>query len=257
MSNPFDEIFTSPLLDPNEAARRNMRPNLPRRFYKQASAVPSGGSFQITLDGRSVKTPNKQILAVPNQSLAEDIAVEWNAQGETIDPAQMPLTRLANSIIDGVSVAPDAVAAEIEKYLGSDLLFYRAEAPEGLVARQTSAWDPILAWARDELGARFMLAVGISFVSQSQEAIARAQTAIPNDPWRLGAVHVLMTLTGSALLALAVLRGAIGLEEAWAVAHVDEDWNMQTWGRDEVALGRRASRLVEAQAAAKVLASFR
>ena len=123
--------------------------------------------------------------------------------------------------------AAAAVADEVAKYLGSDLLCYRAEAPEGLVARQAQAWDPVLAWARDALGARFVLVQGVVHVAQPREAIAAARAAIPAEPWRLGAVASITTLTGSALLALALSAGAIDADAAWAAAHVDEDWQME------------------------------
>jgi chaperone required for assembly of F1-ATPase len=165
----------------------------------------------------------------------------------------MPLTRLANSIIDGVVDAPQPVADDIAKYLASDLLFYRADQPDRLVARQAQAWDPLLVWAREVLGARFVLAEGVVFVRQADQALAAARAAIPADPWQLGALSSITTLTGSALLALALLRGRIDVDEAWAAAHVDEDWNMELWGRDELALQRRAFRFSEMQAAATML----
>jgi chaperone required for assembly of F1-ATPase len=150
--------------------------------------------------------------------------------------------------------APGAVAAEIEKYLASDLVVYRAPAPPSLVARQAQVWDPIIEWARGTLGAGFVLAEGINFVAQPEAALAAARAAIPGDPWRLGALHAITTLTGSALIALAVLADRLTPEEAWAAAHVDEDWNMGFWGRDEPALERRAVRFAEMKAAAMVLA---
>jgi chaperone required for assembly of F1-ATPase len=185
------------------------------------------------------------------------LAAEWEAQRDVVDPAKMPLTRLANSIIDGVTDAAAAVAADAGKYLASDLLCYRAEAPERLVARQAGAWDPVLAWAHAALGARFVLAQGMVFAAQPETALAAARAALPRDPWRLGAFHAVTTLTGSALLALALLHGRLTTEEAWQAAHVDEDWNMEFWGRDELALERRAARFAEMQAAATVLAELR
>jgi len=185
--------------------------------------------------------------------LAQALAAEWDAQRDVIDPAKMPLTRLANTIIDGVIDAPSAVAAEVERYLACDLVFYRAPGPAGLVTRQTKAWDPVLAWVREILGADFILAQGIAFVAQPAHSLVAAGSAIPTDPWRLGAVHAVTTLTGSALIAIALARGALSVDAAWAAAHVDEDWNMDFWGRDELALEHRAARFAEMQAAATVL----
>jgi chaperone required for assembly of F1-ATPase len=252
----FTDLFANDRPDPIEAARRAMRPPLPRRFYQQAGVEEADGGFRVVLDGRPVRTPARGFLIAPSRQLAQALAAEWDAQGETIDPVTMPLTRLANSIIDGVAAAPAPVGADIERYLGSDLLFYRAEGPQPLVERQADLWDPVLAWAREALGARFVLAQGVVHATQPEGAIAAARGVIPLDPWRLGAVHVITTLTGSALLALALLHGRLSAEEAWTAAHVDEDWNMEQWGRDEVALARRAARRAELDAAATVLATL-
>jgi len=262
MRDLFEDIFANQPLDPTEAARRAVRPQLRGRFYEHAgveegSDVGGEREFRIVLDGRPVKTPARRTLAAPTRALGEAIAAEWNAQRDVIDPAKMPLTRLANSIIDGVVDAPAAVAEEVEKYLASDLLFYRADGPDGLIAREAAAWDPVLDRARDALGARFVTAQGMVHVAQPAQALAAASAAIPRDTprdrWRLGAMHAITTLTGSALIAIALARGALTIEQAWAAAHVDEDWNMAFWGRDEIALERRAARFAEMQAAALVL----
>ena len=260
MREIFEDIFQDEPIDPVAAARRHMRPPLPRRFYDEVSVAEGEGGFGVLLDRRPVKTPARRALAAPTRSLAEALAAEWRAQSDHVEPAKMPLTRLANSIIDGVADAPGAVAAATEKYLASDLVFYRAGNPEGLAARQSQAWDPLIDWAREALGARFVRTEALVFVAQPEAALAAARAAIPRDAtnttgiWRLGALHSVTTLTGSALIALALLHGRVSVEEAWAAAHVDEDWNMEFWGRDEVALQRRAFRFAEMAAAATVLA---
>ena len=253
MRDLFEDIFKNAPLDPMQAARRAVRPHLRRRFYQRAEVEDADGEFRIVLDGRPVKTPARRALAAPTRALAQALATEWEAQRDVIDPAKMPLTRLANTIIDGVADAPSAVAAEVNRYLACDLVFYRAPGPAGLVAWQAEAWDPVLAWVRETLGARFVLAEGIAFVAQPKDALAAASSAIPTDPWRLGAMHAITTLTGSALIAIALSRGALSVDAAWAAAHVDEDWNMKFWGRDALALERRAARFAEMQAAAIVL----
>ena len=135
----------------------------------------------------------------------------------------------------------DAVADDIAKYFGSDLLFYRAGHPEALVAREAEHWDPVLFWAADTLGAHFILAEGIVHVRQPDPAIAAARAALPADPWSIAALHVVTTLTGSALLALALLHGVLDADQVWAAAHVDEDWNAEQWGVDEEVAARRAA----------------
>jgi chaperone required for assembly of F1-ATPase len=253
MRDIFEEIFAKEPVDPIAAVRRGAPTRLRKRFYAKAEIGEGAGAFAILLDGKPVKTPARRALAAPMRALAAAMAAEWNAQGEMIDPARMPLTRLASSIIDGVADKPGAVADDIVKYLESDLVFYRTAGPQGLVERERQHWDPVVAWAQNKLGAHFVLAEGVVFTAQPRAALAATRAALPENPWRLGALHAATTLTGSALLALALAHGALSPDAAWAAAHVDEDWNMDFWGRDEVALQRRALRFAELQAAAAVV----
>ncbi len=255
MREIFTEIFENQPLDPMESARRGARPQLRKRFYERAQVTETaeGGAVQILLDGKPVKTPARRALAAPTRPLADAIAAEWDTQKDVIDPARMPLTRLANAAIDGVRDAPAAVTDEIAKYLGTDLLCYRADAPAALSEKQSAAWDPVLAWAHKQFGARFMLAQGVMHVTQPRETVIAMRAAIPGDPWRLAAVSSIAALTGSALLALALAHDAIDAETAWAASHVDEDWQMSQWGKDDLALERRAFRETEFRAAVTVL----
>lgn len=222
---------------------------LAKRFYKLAS-VSDVAPFQILLDGRPVKTPKKRPLAVPTRALAEAIAEEWQAQQEFVDPSRMPLTRFANTAIDAVSETQDAVAADIVAYAGSDLVCYRAETPDELVVRQARAWNPIVAWADEALSATFKAVPGVVHVPQSPEALAAVAEALkPHDAFRLTGLHVLTTLMGSALLALALAAGAITPDGAWADAHVDEDYQISLWGEDAEAVARRRGRRAEFDAA--------
>jgi chaperone required for assembly of F1-ATPase len=258
MRDVFNEIFDNQTDNPMEAARRAMRPPLRKRFYARAAVGERGEEgFPVRLDDKPVRTPLRRLLAAPTRNLAEAITSEWNTQQDVIDPGCMPLTRLANAVIDAVTDAPGPVAAEIEKYLGSDLICYRADTPAGLIEMQGKAWDPVLTWAREALGARFVQVEGVVHAAQPPEAIAAARGAIPSDPWRLGAVSSITTLTGSALLALMLAHGHLDAETAWAAAHADEDWQMAQWGRDEVALARRAFRQAELEAAVTVLDALR
>jgi chaperone required for assembly of F1-ATPase len=254
----FDADFFVPESerDPVKAARDPARP-LPKRFYKEATVGAEANGFSILLDGRPVNTPAKRRLVVPSRPLAEAMAAEWAAQGETIDPASMPLTRLVNTALDGVAQQMADVEAELVRYAGSDMLCYRAGEPESLVAAQSAAWDPLLAFARDKLGARLALAEGVMFTAQPEESVAalgRAVRAFVGEgqgaPLRLAALHVMTTLTGSLILALAKALNEIDLATAWGAAHIDEDFQMRAWGADPEALARREARFAEMTAAA-------
>ena len=240
------------------AVRRAAHRALPGRFYKEAKAEPHGDLFALKLDGRLAMTPAKQPLAVASRPVAEALAGEWASQGEHIDPASMPLTRIVNSAIDGVAGEMPAVRADIVSHAGSDLLCYRAEGPEGLVEAQNAAWAPLLAWAKEALGARFILAEGVMPVKQDEATLAAIARAVEGyGPLALAALHTVTTLTGSAIIALALAKGRITPDEAWATAHVDEDWQMEKWGADEAAVSRRSARRREFDAAAAILAALR
>jgi len=247
-----------PPRDPMRAAQANMRPPALRRFYKRAEVVAAdGGGFAVRLDDRAVRTPGKRPLVASTRAVAELIAAEWAAQGETIEPMSMPTTRLANSAIDGVADALAATRAAIANYAAADLVCYRAAAPEALVALQAAAYDPVLAWARDTLGAGLVTTVGVAHVAQPEAAIVAARAAVEAyaDPFAVAALHVMTNLTGSLLIALMTARGALSAEAAWRAAHVDEDFQIGLWGEDDEAKRRRAARRRDFEAAAKVLAA--
>jgi chaperone required for assembly of F1-ATPase len=256
MRELFDEVAGHSPLDPKEAVRRATRTPRRKRFYKEAGTAGAEGGFSVTLDGKPIRTPSGRQVVAPTGAIAEAIAAEWNAQGETIDPLTMPLTRFANSVGE-VADRVDAVADDVEKYLGSDLLFYRAGHPEALVAREAEYWYPVLAWAANHLGAHFILSEGIVHVTQPEQAIKAARAVFPADPWSVAALHVVTTLTGSALLALALVRGALDSDEVWAAAHVDDDWNVEKWGVDEEVAARRAARFIDFRAAVTILEAMK
>jgi chaperone required for assembly of F1-ATPase len=259
LDESFDPSFPRPeaAIDPFAMARRDLKKALPRRFYKEAAAQERKGSFVLLLDGRVAKSPGGNALALPTQAAARALAEEWAALGEIIDPALMPLTRLVNSAIDGVAPRLAMTVEEIAKYAGSDLVCYRAGEPEALARAQAAAWDPILAFTRKKLGAVFLCGEGVVFIEQPEpavmavkEAIARIADGGPAAPFALAALHVMTTLTGSVMIALAVAHGELTATDAWRASQVDEDFEMRTWGEDAEALRRRARQWHEMEAAA-------
>ncbi len=228
--------------------------SLPKRFYKDVAVKDEAGRAALLLDGKPVKTPGKAPLSVPSKKLADAIADEWRAQGDHIDPGSMPLTKLANTAIDGIEGRSQAVVDDIVSHARSDLLCYRASGPDGLVAAQTAHWDPVIAWAKDALHAPLTLAEGIVHVAQADAAMdAIRQRVAALDAFGLAALHVMTSLTGSALLALAVALKRLTPDEAWDAAHVDEDWQAGKWGEDAEAKDRRKARRAEFDAAARAL----
>ena len=216
----------------------------PKRFWKQAHVAQTPDGFAVHLDGRAIKTPAKAAFLVPTRAFAEAVAAEWDAQAEVVTPSTMPLTRLANSAIDTVSVNFAAVADMLADYGGCDLICYRAEGPPELVARQETAWDPLLDWAGFEMGAPLTPAAGVIHVAQPAGSLARMAEAVHAlDPFRLAAFHDLVTISGSLVIALALIAGRLLPEDAWAAARIDEDWQAEHWGHDEEAADLAALRL--------------
>jgi chaperone required for assembly of F1-ATPase len=262
MRDILSDLETGPMLsdpDPVRRAQIQMRMPLPKRFYKEVAVGEGDGGHVVLLDGKAVKTPGKKVLALPTRRAAELVAEEFGSQGETMDLATMPVYRLVNTAVDGVAADPQAVLEDILRFSSSDLLCYRAEGPDTLVGRQNDAWDPVIDWARSRLGARFNLAEGVIHVEQPREAIAALGIHLSqrSDPLRLAAMHVMTTLTGSALLAIAVEAGETDAETAWAAAHIDEDFQAEHWGQDAEALARRSNRKRDMMAAVALLESLR
>lgn len=222
-----------------------------KRFWKQVTVEPEGG---IALDGKPVRTPGRAPLVLPTTALAEAVAGEWRAVGETLDPRAMPLTGLANAAIDRVAPDPAAFAAGLARYGESDLLYYRADDPAPLVARQAAAWDPLLDWARQRYDVHFEPVAGVMHRAQPEATLARLGEAVAAlDPFRLAGLSPAVTISGSLVAALALVEGAATPDAVWQAAHVDEDWQAELWGEDTLATQAREARRAEFDAGVRFL----
>lgn len=206
----------------------------PKRFWKATEVAEHANGFEVRLDGRSVRTPLKTLLVVPTKAFAERIAAEWEAQEKLVDPRTMPFTRAANAALDKVALQRAEVADMLSAYGGTDLLCYRATAPEALVARQAAAWDPMLDWAMQTYGARLQVTSGVVPVDQDPESLARLGQVVHGfDPFQLTGLHDLVAISGSLVLGLAVAAGHISAELAFDMSRIDETWQIEQWGEDE------------------------
>jgi chaperone required for assembly of F1-ATPase len=226
-----------------------------RRVYRSVAVAPSADGFTVTLDGRTVHTPQRRPMAMPSAALAEAIAAEWAAQGETVDPGTMPLTRLAGSAIDIVAANRSEIVARTAAYAEADLLCYRADEPEALVERQSSAWQPLVEWATGRYAAPLRVTTGVIAVEQPAAALEALRSAVEtHDDMRLTALAAAAAVSGSLILALAVSDRRIGAEEAWSLSQLDESWQIERWGSDPEAERRRAALKADLAAAARFLA---
>jgi chaperone required for assembly of F1-ATPase len=224
-----------------------------KRFYKAAEPTPSADGWSVTLDGRPIRTPAKRPLVTPTEALARAIAEEWAAQGDELKPATMPLTGLANAAIDRVGTERLAFVDSLAAYADGDALAYRADHPDDLVQRQAATWNPILDWAEQRFDVEFELVQGVMHRPQPPATVARLRAALEAlDDFSLTAMQPLVTISGSLAVALALLEGAIDEDAAWEAGQLDELYQAEKWGEDDLAAKSRASRR-EAFAAANRL----
>ncbi len=207
-----------------------------KRFWQAASAEACEGGFTVRLDGRAVKTPARRALVLPTLAMAKVIAAEWDAQQGLVKPDTMPATRAANSALDKVAEQFDEVAGLLAAYGETDLLCYRATGPAALVARQADGWDPLLAWCATTLQAPLIATAGVMHIDQPAASVAVLRDLVHGfTPFQLAAVHDLIAISGSLVLALAVTRGRLTVEQAWDLSRIDETWQNEQWGVDDEA----------------------
>jgi chaperone required for assembly of F1-ATPase len=225
-----------------------------KRFYTQVGiGIPKRGSYSILLDGKPVKTPKRADLVLPWRELAEAIAEEWRAQGEEIKPAEMFLTKCANTAIDQTAGHEEVVVEDILAY-ANDLLCYRAIEPADLVARQSENWDPLLAWLEARFGVKLGIGTGIAHIEHEEAALAKLRAAIGvHNAFTLTALYAATALCGSLVLALALLEGRLTAEEAFAASRLDEEYQAEKWGRDAGAELRARALAAELDAAARFM----
>jgi chaperone required for assembly of F1-ATPase len=205
-----------------------------KRFWKLTAAVETEGGYKIELDGRPVKTPAKVLLVLPTAEMAAAVASEWDAQVDLIDPLTMPVTRGANAAVDKVSVQKAEVIEMLAAYGDSDLLCYRAAGPIELIERHAAQWDPLLDWAKNAFDVALTSAEGVMHVPQNPDDLATLAAQLEQmTPYQIAAAHDLISLSGSLIIALAVIEGEITASQGWAVSRVDEEWQYEQWGEDD------------------------
>jgi chaperone required for assembly of F1-ATPase len=224
-----------------------------KRFYKTAAVQRDAEGHAVVLDGKTVRTPMRGVLRLPNAGLAEAVSGEWESQGETIDPGSMPLTSIANTAIDRIAAARDDMVAGLLRYAETDMLCYRADGPADLVARQGTIWQAILDWAAVDLDATLQVTTGVVPVPQSDEAVAKLRNVLrAYDDFRLAALSTAVSAMGSLILGLALAEGRLSAAEAFAAAQLEETYQNEFWGEDAEAVERRDNLKVDIDAAATV-----
>lgn len=215
-----------------------------KRFYTACSAVAEGLLWQVTLDGRKVRTQGGLPQLLPSAALAEAMASEWDAQGEQIDPATFPLRDLAGYAIDVVQPGPATVADGLLRFAETDTLCYRAEPDEPLGIRQRDLWEPLILAAEARLGAGFIRLAGVIHRAQPGATIAALRADMLRlDAFELAGLHTLANLAASLIVGLAALDPAADPPALFAASNLEEDWQADLWGKDDAATALRARRL--------------
>lgn len=231
-----------------------MNVSVKRRFWSSVQVVPTAGAFAVHLDDKPIRTPNGTAFLLPVRSLADAIAAEWDAVREEISPDALPHTKIANAAIDKISAQRDEVIAMLADYAGTDLLCHRADSPDALVARQSAAWDPPLTRARKKYGLSLTPVVGVLPTRQPAGTIAGYRAWLqPKDNFSLMALHDLVTISGSVVLAHSLDHGDMTPAAAWAASRIDEQWQTEQWGQDSIAMAAEAAKEREFLRAAAVL----
>ncbi len=214
-----------------------------KRFWKEVAVEAALGGYAIRLDGRPVKTPMKAELVLPSASLAAAVKKEWDAVGDDIDPAAMPMTGFANAAIDRIAADRQGFIDSIAAYGESDFFCYRAEEPEELVQRQAAVWDSWLQWAQAFYSIEFTVVSGIMHHPQPAETLLRLKEAVALlSNWQLAAASRLVPISGSLVALFALVQGQADADILWLDLILDELWQEEKWGTDDFALKNRRDR---------------
>ena len=225
-----------------------------KRFYKKAETVEVDDGFSVTLDGRPIKTPAKAPFVLPNAAIAAEIAVEWEAQADKVDPETMPSMKYAATAIDRVMTQREKVIDEIVGFGGTDLVCYRATYPEHLVTKQTDAWDPLLVWLKETFSVSLNVTLGVGYIEQDNAGLAKLRSEIETQSdLQLAAIHDIVSLTGSLVVTLAVMRRKLNADQAFDVSELDETHIIDEWGEDAESAKRRKNNKVSLNDAIKFL----
>ncbi len=233
-----------------------------KRFWDHAEVVATPAGHTILLDGKTVRLPGGAALHVGPAALARAIAAEWQAaggaKGGEMSFADTPLTRIAGTAQERIAPDPWPTIDAIARYGESDLLCFRAEAPESLVRRQEESWQPWLEWAAEAHGARLRVGIGVTPLRQHRDAIAVLREAVAGfDSLGLAALGLAVPATGSLVLGLALAAGRLDAAAAHTLGALDEIYQAELWGEDAAAAARRQAIAAEIALAARVLALAR
>jgi chaperone required for assembly of F1-ATPase len=214
-----------------------------KRFYKEVTVAETDGGWQVTLDGRAIKTQGGRLQIVPSPSLAKAMAAEWEAQGEELDPTTFTMRDATDYALDIAAPDPAALIATLVKYAETDTLCYRADPDDALAARQEAEWDPILSAIEEREGVRFTRIAGIMHQDQPNATLETLRAKLMQfDPFALAGLQTMASLATSFCIGLEALQEGCDPAHLWRAANLEELWQEELWGEDAEAQERRKLR---------------
>lgn len=215
-----------------------------KRFWKDVSTARQDGGWRVLLDGRPIRTQGGAAQVVPTAALADALAAEWGAQGETVDPATFPLRDLADYAIDQIAPEREQAIARLLPYAETDTLCYRADPDEPLYRRQHDLWEPILAGFEARHGLRLERISGVIHRPQPAHSMARLETLLgEQDDFTLSALSTLAPIAASLTVALEALEPGANVAALFTAANCEQEWQAELWGWDSLAEQARDARL--------------
>ncbi|RGP39958.1 ATP synthase mitochondrial F1 complex assembly factor [Altererythrobacter insulae] len=215
-----------------------------KRFYEKVDVTEvADGGWQVTLDGRGLKTVKGTPQIVPTRALAQELAREWSDQGEDMEASHFVHRDQTDFAIDIVALDRGAAIDQMIKYAETDTLCYRADPDDALFARQQSKWEPLLAKVEQSHGLKFTRVSGIMHREQPEATMANLRKQLQEkDAFTLAGMQTMAALSASMCVPLLALEDDAEPISLWRAASLEEEWQADLWGRDPQAEERRAKR---------------
>lgn len=204
-----------------------------KRFYKNVALTRSNGEFEINLDQRKLKTPMGKVLRLPNEATALAIAAEWDGQTDKVKPNDMHFTKLANTVVDNPTHrSKEQIINAILEYLDSDTVCYRIDEPEDFVEVQKKFWDTIISSVEERYHVKLPVTSGLDItqVPAETKTIFR-QHLMSHNEWSLTGYQFTVEAMKSFIIAIALCDGFINVEDAVYLSRLEQEFQMQKWGR--------------------------
>ena len=202
-----------------------------KKFWKSIKLIKKNSEFGILLDKHLLKTPQKKVFLVSNKTIAENLLKEWIKIDGEINFHNMPITQICFASLDREVKDKVILQNKLIEYGMTDLLFYRDGLGTELEKLQSKSWNKLLDWTKSEFKLNFNISNSLMPVKQpliNQRIFSKEINKL--DCFSLTAISEIITLTGSLIIGLLILKKQILPNQAWSLSKVDEEWQRSKWG---------------------------